>query len=143
MRPVPADGTMEIFRRIKTTKHLKVGKDFAKYTLVGIAFTFVNISLMWLFIDVMKMPTVAGATLAVVIIFFTKYFAYILVGFMVRGFLKYAEVTGIMSVANVALMGLAVDILKIPTVVSSAVIVYFLFFARFASFYAVGLVKNG
>jgi len=134
---------MEIFRKIKDSKRLKIGRDFVKYTIVGIAFTFVNIFLMWLFIDVMEMPTVAGATLAVIIIFFTKYFAYILVRFMVRGFLKYSLVTGLMSIANVALMGLFVDILKIPTVVSSAVIVYFLFFARFASFYAVGLVKNG
>ena len=122
---------------------LKYGKDFTKYLFVGILYTFINIFLMWLFIDVLRTGTVLGSVLAVSIIFITKYFAYIWVGFMVKGFLKYSLVTGLMSIVNVALMWLFVDILKIPTVLSSTIIVYSMFIVRFVSFYAVGLVRNG
>ncbi len=131
------------FRQILSRSKLKYGKDFAKYLIVGILYTFINIFLMWLFIDVLRTGTVLGSILAVSIIFITKYFAYIWVGFMVKGFLKYSFVTGLMSIVNVVLMWLLVDILKIPTVLSSTIIVYSMFIVRFISFYAVGLVRNG
>jgi len=136
--PVRPRGLREVLSRNK----LKYGKDFSKYLFVGILYTFINIFLMWLFIDVLRTGTVLGSVLAVSIIFITKYFVYIWVGFMVKGFLKYAFVTGLISIVNVALMWLFVDVLKVQTVLASTIIVYSLFIARFISFYAVGLVRN-
>jgi hypothetical protein len=68
------DEDMEI---IKDSKPLKFGRDFARYGFVGVIFTFINIVLMWLFIDVLKAGTIIGASLTVIFIFFTKYYAYI------------------------------------------------------------------
>jgi len=77
------DEDMEI---IKDSKPLKFGRDFARYGFVGVVFTFINIFLMWLLIDVLKAGTIIGASLTVIFIFFTKYYAYVVIGFMARGF---------------------------------------------------------
>ncbi len=53
------------FRQILSRSKLKYGKDFAKYLIVGILYTFINIFLMWLFIDVLRTGTVLGSILAV------------------------------------------------------------------------------
>jgi putative flippase GtrA len=122
--------------------NLKYGKDFIKYVIVGVLYTFINIFLTWLFIDILKTGTVPGAVLTSALIFVTKYFAYVAVGFMVKRFPRYAVVTGLTSAAFVVLMWLLVDILGVPAVAASAVIVYAMFIVRFLSYYAAGLVKK-
>lgn len=114
-------------------------RHFGKYLVVGIAWTILNIAGMWLLIDVLKFPTLVGSSLVVAVVFFGKYYSYILIRLINKNFLKYASINIISAVANVLLMLVFVDLLHISTVISSAVIVYGLFLLRFVAFNKTGL----
>lgn len=133
---------MEIIEKIKNHKHFHIGKNFAKYLITGIIYTVLTIFLMWFIIDYIGIPTVVGASLVVVFVFFTKYYIYRAIRFMQKGFLKYTSTVISFHVANVVLMWLFVDILRIPTVISSSIVVVGLFILRFIVFYIIGLVKK-
>ena len=132
----------KIIHKIKNHKHFNIGKNFAKYLFIGIIFTFITIFLMWFVIDFIGIKTIIGASIVIVLVFFTKYYSYRLTGFMKKEFLKYASTSIGFSIANVILMWLFVDIFLIATVISSTIIVYSLFILRFIVFYMAGLVKK-
>lgn len=54
---------------------------FFKYTWVGGIFSVLNIILLWIMIDMLKIPTLISSTVVVGGLFVAKYFAYKLTGF--------------------------------------------------------------
>lgn len=122
--------------------HQRYTENFGKYLLVGISFTFFNVFLMWLFIDILLFPTVIGATIVVAGLFITKFYAYRLIKLINKQFLKYAFTSVGFAIANIILMWLFVDIFHIATVISSTIIVCGLFILRFIVFEKTGLIKT-
>jgi len=133
---------MKILKRITNHKYYMHTKNFSKYLFVGISWSFLNIFLMWLFIDYLKLPTIYGASVVVVILLISKFYAYRLIGFMENKFLKYASTAIGFYLANIFFMWLFVDIVGLSTVISSTIIVFSLFILRFLTFYKVGLIKG-
>lgn len=120
-------------------KHIK---NFSKFTFVGLVWTLLNIYLMWLVIDIVKIPTLIGSTLVVAFVFVSRFYAYVFIGLIHHKFIKYAATNISFSLANIFLVWLFIDILKIATIISSAIAVYGLFILKFIVFNQTGLIKN-
>ena len=56
-------------------------KNFITYTYIGIIVTVLNIFLLWLFIDIYKIPTLISSTVIVGGLFLLKFFLYVKTGF--------------------------------------------------------------
>ncbi len=59
----------------------KINRNFIVYTVVGAFITILNIVLLWLFIDIFKIPTILSSTLIVGGLFIIKFFIYKATGF--------------------------------------------------------------
>jgi hypothetical protein len=86
---------------------------------------------MWFSIDIIKLPTLIGSTMVVTILFTTKFYAYKLIRLFNLTFRKYFIITIGFNLANILLMWLFVDTLKLPTIPSSATIMLILFVLRY------------
>ncbi len=120
-------------------KHIK---NFSKFCFIGFIWTLLNIFLMWLTIDIIKMPTAIGSTIVVLFLFVTRFYVYVLIRLIYPKFIKYSVTNISFALANIILVWTFIDIFKIPTVISSAVVVYGLFIIKFIVFNKVGLIKN-
>lgn len=116
-------------------------KNFLIFFLIGIIWTLLNVLLMWIFIDLLGIPTIIGSTIVVLFVFVTRYYAYVLIGLIHPRFARYTTTNIAFSLANIILVWLFIDILHIPTVVSSAVVIYGLFILKFFAFDKIGLLK--
>ena len=119
----------------------KIYKDFSKFLIVGMLTTFANIFLMWLFIDIFNIPSLIGATIVVAGIFFGKFYTYVLINLIHKHFLKYAAINMSIGLLNIIFVWFFIDIIGIPTAISSAVVVYGLFMLRFGTFKITKLIK--
>ncbi len=120
----------------------KHAKNFTKYSIIGVIWTLLNVTFMWMFIDALKFTALIGSTIVVVVLIIMKYFAYVLWHMIHGKFFKYLSTVIVFNIANVALMWLAVDIMSFPTIISSVIIVSSLFLLKFVTFNLVGLVKH-
>lgn len=112
----------------------KYTREFSKYTSVGIAATFTNIFLMWLLIDVFKFNTLLSSSLVVLGIFISKFRAYCKVNLIRNQFVKYTVIQGSMRLLQIAGVWYFIDILKFPTIFSSAFIMALIFVLTFVVF---------
>ncbi len=119
-------------------KHIK---NFSKFTLIGAIWSLLNIFLMWLVLDIIGMPTLIGSTLVVSFIFITRFYAYIFIGLIHPKFIRYAAANISFPILNIVIVWLLIDILKIPTLISSVIAVGSLFIAKFIIFNIIGLIK--
>ena len=62
-------------------KLIKKHKNFFTYAYVGIIVTVLNIFLLWLFIDIYRIPTLISSTIIVGGLFLFKFFLYVKTGF--------------------------------------------------------------
>ena len=79
----------QLVERLRTTSvgRLFLDKKFFHYTWIGIVISVLNIFLLWLFIDILGIPTVISSTIVVVGNFFLRYV--LLALFKVTGRLTY------------------------------------------------------
>lgn len=128
---------------MKNIKHkiYKTGKDFTKYLIVGILYTLLYIFLMWLFIDIFKIHTIIASTVIVFSILILKFYTYVIINLIHHRFLKYITIELGFILSNIFLAWLLIDVIHIPTVISSSIIVYCLFMLRFVVFKVSKLIK--
>ena len=126
---------------IKKIVNHNTAKSFTKYTVIGVFFTVLNIFLNWVFIDVIGLYSAIGASIVSVILFFGKFYIYVITNFLHNKFIGYIIVNVISMVLNVLLIWILIELFHIPTVYSSAAVVGVLFFARFAFFNLLKLTK--
>jgi hypothetical protein len=131
-----------LIEKIKSHRHYKTGKNFAKYFIVGSIFTLLSIFLMWFFIDIAKFSGLIGSTIATAIIFVGKYYGSVFIGLIKPKFIKYSSTAIVFSLLTIFFMWLMVDILGISAIISSSVVTISLFLLRFLSFYFVGIIKD-
>ncbi len=132
----------KIIENVVNHKYYRRGRDFSKYLVIGVIWTFLNIFLMWLLIDYWRFPTIYSTVGASVLLFFSKFYAYILVGLIENKFLRYTSTVIGFYIANVFLMWLFVDVIGLKAVISSTIIVVGSFVLRFVFFHKIGLIKN-
>jgi|ETN02SMinimDraft_2_1059926.scaffolds.fasta_scaffold94144_1 hypothetical protein len=112
----------------------KHGRNFGKYMFIGITWISLNIFFMWFSIDFIGLPTLIGSTIVVSILFVSKFYAYKLIKLFKLTFKEYFTIAIGFNLANILLMWLFVDTIKLPTVPSSTVIILTLFVLRYITF---------
>ncbi len=112
----------------------KLTKEFSKYSIVGFLVTIVNVSMMWLFIDIFKIYTLLASSVVVVFLHVVKYVAYKKFRLIQRQFIKYTTIQVGSGLLNIIGVWFLIDILHQPTVFSSTFVVSILFILRFILF---------
>ncbi|MAG08653.1 hypothetical protein CMO89_04215 [Candidatus Woesearchaeota archaeon] len=120
----------------------KHGLNFLKYSIVGGAWSAINVFLMWLLIDVISINTVIGSTSIVVVLFIARFYMYVAIDLMHKQFLKYTLTTVLLSTLNVGFMYVFVDMLYISALWSSITSISILFLFKFIIYNMIGLIKN-
>jgi len=116
--------------------------DFSKYTIIGILVTAGNIFLMWLFIDIFKISTLIASSLVVIGLHIVKFISYHMVNLIKKQFIKFTIIQLTFGLFNIIGVWFMIDILKLPTVFSSTVIIGLLFILRFLTFKITKLTVN-
>ncbi len=62
-------------------KMFEKNKNFITYSYVGLFITFLNIILLWIFIDLLNIPTILSSTIIVGGLFILKFYMYKKTGF--------------------------------------------------------------
>ena len=119
----------------------KVFFQFSKYSLVGIIATILNISLMWLLIDILNFNTKISAAIILLGLFFLKFYIYLVIDLMHNRLDKFFYVNSISIFLNWLFMWIFVDFFGISAVISSSIIVISLFILRFIVFKIIKLIK--
>lgn len=135
----------KITNQIKDTFGLNLfnhGKNFTKYLIIGLIWTIFNVFFMWLFIDKLGFATIIGSSIVAFFLFFGKYCAYLIIHLIKSDFWKYFTSSIAFVIATPVLMWILVDLMQIPTVLSSLIITLGLFILRFLSFYFLGIMKE-
>ncbi len=125
-------------------KTIKTGKDFAKFLSIGILDSAIYVFLMWLVIDLLGVNTAIGSTAVVAFGFVEKFYLYALFGVMAASFgnfMKYSSINFVSALLNIVLVWFLIEILGIPTIISSAAVVCIIFIGRFITFKKAGLIK--
>lgn len=128
-----------VIKKLVNNKHIR---DFSKYIAIGAIFTILNIFFMWLLIDVFGLYSAIGAAIVVVVLFFGKFYAYILIKLLHKKFLGYASVNLISMILNVVFVWIFIEIFHIPTIYSSGMVVLVLFIGRFFAFKKLRLIRE-
>jgi uncharacterized membrane protein (GlpM family) len=108
--------------------------DFSKYTIIGFLVTIGNIFLMWLFIDMLRVPTLVASTIVVIGLHIVKFVSYQKVNLIKRQFVKFTIIQVVFGLLNIIGVWFMIDIFKQPTIFSSSFIVGLLFILRFLTF---------
>lgn len=125
-------------------KTMKTGKDFAKFLGIGILDSLIYVFLMWIVIDVLNVPTFMGSFLVNAYGLIEKFYLYALFKMMdisFKNFWKYLSINGISFLSSIVLVWFLIDVLKIPTIISSSLAIVVIFIGRFITFKKVGLIK--
>jgi len=122
--------------------HKKLTYDFGKFLYVGAVWTIINIFFMWIIIDIWGMPGWLGSSFVVIASFLGRYYHYLRIGLIHDHFMKYTYTNIGFSLATIALMSLAVDILGFSAKLSSPIIIGGLFLLKFITFKKIKLIKD-
>ncbi len=132
-----------MIKQMLTKEYLKkLIVHFSKFTFIGIIASILNILFVWLFIDIFNIKTIISVSLVVAVIFLLKFYLYILIRLIKGQFLKYTFIQVISALLNIVLTWFFIDILLIPTVIATTMVVGGLFIIRFILFKVTRLITN-
>lgn len=118
----------------------KLAGQFGKFLGVGLIWTLLSMFFMWMLIDIMGIPGWLGSSAVVALVFFGRFYTYILIGLMKHEFMKYASANIVFSLATVAGMWFFVDFLGMPAKYASVLVVGGLFVIKFGVFKKMNLI---
>ena len=108
--------------------------NFSKFTIIAVFAAALNVVFVWLLIDVMCFRTVFATTLVVSLIILLKFYAYIYIGLIKRQFFKYSFIQSFSALLNILFTWLLIDVIGIPTIIATILVVGSLFFGRLLLF---------
>jgi putative flippase GtrA len=122
---------------------LKEGRSstFIRFSIAGGIWTVINIGMMWLLIDVMRLPGWLGSTIGVVILYVGRYYTYLLLKAMEPKFWRYVSASGVFSLLIIGSMTVAVDVCGFKALYSSVVITGLSFIFKYLFFKKVDLIR--
>ena len=132
-------------REIKNFIKKKIGKyriNFQKYTIIGVFFSLLEVFFLWVFIDLMKKPTLAYSTVIIGILTILKFYSYVIAGMMKNIIFRYMLVLGIFYAINVVFVWLLVEMVGISAALSSVFLGVAFFILRFLTYDKMKLLKN-
>jgi len=115
--------------------------NFQKYAIIGVIFSLLEIFFLWVFIDLMKKPTLAYSMMILGALTIMKFYSYVITGMMEHGILRYMLVLGVFYVLNVAFLWMLVEIIGLSAAISSAFLAAAFFILRFLMYDKVKLLK--
>lgn len=119
----------------------KYSINFQKYTFIGIIFSLLEIFFLWIFIDLLRKPTLAYSIIVIGVLTVLKFYSYVIVGMMKNRIFRYMLVLGIFYVLNVIFVWLLVELIGFSAAFSSAVISMLFFIIRFLTYDKLKLLK--
>lgn len=122
-------------------EYRKTAKDFAKFLLGGAVWTALSVFLAWLLIDYIGLYASISSVIIVIIGVVSRFYFYAWIGLIKRQFLKFVSANVLFSVLMVVFMTLFIDIMKIPTLIATPVIIIGMFLFKFLYFIKVKLIS--
>ena len=132
---------MDKIKKFMNSAYKRHYVNFKKYTIIGVTFSLLEIFFLWVFIDIMKKPTLVYAIVIVGILTVLKFYSYVLSGMMKHNFFGYIFVLIIFYIFNVLLIWLLVSI-GFSAAFSSAFLSITFFILRFLTYDELKLLKN-
>ena len=132
---------IDLIKIIKTLIR-KHGFHFYKYTLIGATASLLNIVFVWLLIDILNWKTIIASTIVVGLIFILKFYLYVIFSLIKKQFIKYALIQIISAILNIFFTWLFIEILLIPTIIATTLVVGGLFIGRFIMFKVSKLIRE-
>ncbi|MFH1770972.1 MAG: GtrA family protein [archaeon] len=115
---------------------------FSKYTLIGGIASLINILLVWLFVDIVKLQSFLGISLAVFLVFLLKFYFYIIIKLIKKQFLKYTFIQIISAILNIVLTWILIELFGMNTIIATTGVVAVLFLLRFILFKITNLISD-
>tara|TARA_Y100000310_G_C20071621_1_gene529670 strand:- start:175 stop:546 length:372 start_codon:yes stop_codon:yes gene_type:complete len=122
-------------------KYKKISKNFGKFLFGGIIWTILSIFLAWFLIDYRGMLAAIASSIIVIVGIVLRFYFYTGIGLIKKQFLKFASANILFSVLIIVFMTLSIDIMKIPTLIATPIIIGGLFIFKFLFFIKVRLIS--
>ena len=119
----------------------KTAKDFAKFIIGGAVWTALSVFLAWLLIDYIGMYASISSVIIAAAGIVLRFYFYVWISLIKRQFLKFVSANILFSVLMVVFMTLFIDIMKIPTLIATPIIILGLFLFKFLYFIKVKLIS--
>lgn len=123
-------------------KKKKLIKDFGKFVSIGFIWSGINVMLVWLLVDFMGITALLSSTISIIVALLGRFYSYLLIGLIHPNFIKFATANVTFTLLNIALVTLAIDILKLNTLIASVTIIGGLVLLKFIVFNKINLIKN-
>tara|TARA_Y100000310_G_C20703195_1_gene832031 strand:- start:7637 stop:8017 length:381 start_codon:yes stop_codon:yes gene_type:complete len=121
-------------------KFNQLSKGFGKFLIVGIFWTGLYIFLAWFLIDLMGIYAAIASVIIVIMGLVLRFYLYVLMRLIKKEFLKFVSANLLFSVLTVVLMTITIDMMKIPTLIVSPIIIGVLFILKFIFFIKIKLI---
>jgi len=115
--------------------------NFRKYVAIGAIFSLLEIFSLWVFIDIMKKPTLAYSIMIIGALTMLKFYSYVIAGMMKNRIFGYMFVLGVFYILNVVFIWLLVEVIGLSAALSSAFLAAAFFILRFLTYDKVKLLK--
>lgn len=114
---------------------------FSKYSIIGVTATIMNIFLMWLMIDHLRLNTMISTAAIVTSLFYYKFFGYLMLDLIHNRIDKLLLINGISALLNWIGATILIDQAGWPAIITAPIVVGTLFILRFFAFKWTGLMK--
>lgn len=119
---------------------VKYRTNFQKYTIMGVIFSLLEVFFLWIFIDLLKKPTLAYTVIIVGVLTILKFYSYVSIGMMKNRIFRYLIVLGVFYILDVVFIWMLVKI-GFSAALSSALMSMIFFILRFLVYDKVKLLK--
>ena len=115
----------------KLMEYNQLSKGFGKFLFGGVIWSVLSVFLLWFFIDYIGMYASVASVIIVITGIILRFYLYVLMRLIKKEFLKFVSANLLFSVSMVVLMTLAIDVMKMPTLIVSPIIIGGLFILKF------------
>ncbi|MBN2717601.1 MAG: hypothetical protein JXX14_17245 [Deltaproteobacteria bacterium] len=114
-----------------------------KFLFIGVVKTFSAIFFNWIFIDLLKMEALLGASIAYFLVFIGTYIAYVLSKTIHKGFIKYTVVVAVFNGLAIAMVTVMVKYGGMAGFSSSSITTAVLVLLRYLVLHKFGIINTG
>lgn len=117
-------------------------KNFLKFIIIGLLWSGINVIFMWLFVEILGISAFISSTISIIAVHIGRFYSYVMIRLIHPHFWKFTYTNIIFTLLNIILMSLAIDVLKINTIIASIIVVGGLFISKFFSFNKINLIRE-
>lgn len=115
--------------------------NFEKYAVIGVIFSLLEVFFLWIFIDLMKKPTLTYSIMIIGALTMLKFYSYVIAGMIKNRIFRYMFVLGVFYILNVVFIWLLIEVIGLSAALSSAFLAAAFFILRFLTYDKFKLLK--